>query len=75
MATMVSEDMKTATQGKILTIQQRARLVGKVQDRLKPSMIVRGMDRAIMMSEMLRFSMKMFLAVLLSFLLQMIVDI
>ena len=69
MATMVREDMNTAMQGKILTIQQRARLLGKVQDRLKPSMMVRGMDRAIMRSDMLRFSMKMFLAVLLSFLL------
>ena len=61
--------MKTATQGKILTKKQRGRLVGKAQDICRPSMIVRGIDRAIIRSEMLRFNMKIFLAVLLSFLL------
>ena len=67
---MVREDMKTATHGKTFTIRHMRSTFGRVQDMLNPSTTVRGMERAIMMSDIARLNMKMFLAVLVSLLLQ-----
>ena len=69
-ATMVREDMKTATHGKTFTIRHMKSTFGRAQDMLNPSTTVRGMERAIMMSDIERLNMKIFLAVLVSLLLQ-----
>ena len=69
MAIIVRDDMKTATQGNVFTSRHSERKGGSVQDMLNPSTRVRGMDRAIMMSEMARLKMKIFRAVRDSFLL------
>ena len=69
MAIIVRDDMKTATQGNVFTSRHSERKGGSVQDMLNPSTRVRGMDRAIMMSEIAKLKMKIFRAVRDSFLL------
>ena len=68
-AIKLRDDMNTATQGNVFTSWHRGSRGGSVQDMLNPSTRVRGMDRAIMMSEMARLKMKMFRAVRDSFML------
>ena len=69
MAIIVRDDMKTATQGNVFTRRHRGRTGGSVQDMLKPSTRVRGMEAAIMMSQIARLKIKIFRAVRDSFLL------
>ena len=69
MAIIVREDMNTATQGKVFTRRHSGMRGGSVQDMLNPSTRVRGMDRAIMMSDIAKLKMKIFRAVRDSFLL------
>ena len=67
---IVKEDMKTARQGRIFTILQRGRRRGRVQDMLRPSTRVRGREQTVRMSDIARWKIKIFLAVLVSFLLK-----
>ena len=69
MAIIVRDDMKTATQGNVFTRRQRGRTGGSVHDMLNPSTRVRGMEAAIMMSQIARLKIKIFRAVRDSFLL------
>ena len=70
MAMMVSEDMKTVTQGNVLTNLQRVVLLGSTQDMLSPSITVRGIEVADIKSEMARLKMKILRGVLKSFFLK-----